>query len=176
MISVLRLDHRIERDKRITTHLALVARAFGADELIYTGDKDGNFEKRVEEINSEWGSSFSVRYASSWKKIVKEFKAKGKVVHLTMYGERHIDKMNSLKSLGADLLIVVGGPKVPGELYDLADYNIAIGNQPHSEVGALSIFLYELLGNDFLYREFDNAKSRVVPQEKGKKVVPVRKK
>ena len=37
-ISVLRLGHRIERDKRITSHLGLTARAFGADEIILSGD------------------------------------------------------------------------------------------------------------------------------------------
>ena len=33
MISILRLGHRISRDKRITTHVALVARAFGANNI-----------------------------------------------------------------------------------------------------------------------------------------------
>ena len=32
-IGVLRLGHRRERDKRITSHLGLTARAFGADEV-----------------------------------------------------------------------------------------------------------------------------------------------
>ncbi|MDC1420251.1 tRNA (cytidine(56)-2'-O)-methyltransferase, partial [Euryarchaeota archaeon] len=39
-ISVLRLGHRRERDKRITSHLGLTARAFGADEIILSGDED----------------------------------------------------------------------------------------------------------------------------------------
>jgi len=34
MITVLRIGHRISRDKRITTHVALVARAFGADKIL----------------------------------------------------------------------------------------------------------------------------------------------
>ena len=40
MIEVLRLGHRISRDKRISTHVALVARAFGASKIYYTGQKD----------------------------------------------------------------------------------------------------------------------------------------
>ena len=40
MITILRIGHRISRDKRITTHVALVARAFGADNiLVDTKDK-----------------------------------------------------------------------------------------------------------------------------------------
>ena len=39
-LSVLRLGHRRERDKRITSHLGLTARAFGADEVILAGEED----------------------------------------------------------------------------------------------------------------------------------------
>jgi len=42
------------------------------------------------------------------------------------------------------LLLVVGAEKVPGDLYDLADVNVAVGNQPHSEVAALAILLHAL--------------------------------
>ena len=43
MIAVLRIGHRINRDKRITTHCALVARAFGAKKIfIDTLDKINN--------------------------------------------------------------------------------------------------------------------------------------
>ena len=39
-LSVLRLGHRRDRDKRITSHLGLTARAFGADEVVLAGDRD----------------------------------------------------------------------------------------------------------------------------------------
>ncbi len=39
-INVLRLDHRQKRDARITTHVCLTARAFGADGVILNGDED----------------------------------------------------------------------------------------------------------------------------------------
>ena len=39
-VSVLRLGHRVDRDKRMTSHLGLTARAFGADEVILSGDDD----------------------------------------------------------------------------------------------------------------------------------------
>ena len=41
-VSVLRLGHRVDRDKRMTSHLGLTARAFGADEVILSGDDDTN--------------------------------------------------------------------------------------------------------------------------------------
>ena len=39
-VSVLRLGHRRDRDKRITSHLGLTARAFGANEILLSGDED----------------------------------------------------------------------------------------------------------------------------------------
>ena len=47
-VSVLRLGHRRERDKRITSHLGLTARAFGADEVILAGEED---ESALETLN-----------------------------------------------------------------------------------------------------------------------------
>ena len=43
-IYILRLGHRPERDKRITTHVALTARAFGA-KGIFVSTKDEVLEK-----------------------------------------------------------------------------------------------------------------------------------
>jgi tRNA (cytidine56-2'-O)-methyltransferase len=34
MITVLRIGHRPERDKRITTHVGLVSRAFSAEKML----------------------------------------------------------------------------------------------------------------------------------------------
>ena len=39
-IEVLRLGHRVGRDPRITTHLALVSRAMGVKKFTLAGDKD----------------------------------------------------------------------------------------------------------------------------------------
>ncbi|WP_192806472.1 RNA methyltransferase [Saccharolobus islandicus] len=43
-IYVLRLGHRPARDKRVTTHVILVARAFGA-KGVYIEGKDGKNDK-----------------------------------------------------------------------------------------------------------------------------------
>ena len=50
MITVLRLDHRLGRDTRITTHVCLTARAFGADKVILSGEHDNillNLHKKL---------------------------------------------------------------------------------------------------------------------------------
>ena len=39
-VDVLRLGYRLGRDPRITTHLALVGRALGADRFLLAGDED----------------------------------------------------------------------------------------------------------------------------------------
>jgi tRNA (cytidine56-2'-O)-methyltransferase len=70
-------------------------------------------------------------------------------------------------------MIIVGAEKVPPELYGLADWNIAVGNQPHSEVAALAITLDRLhaaSGNDALRTHFPGAKCEIIPQRAGKEV------
>ena len=49
MIVVLRLGHRRARDKRISTHVGLVARAFGAQKIIYSGEKDQKLLDSIKE-------------------------------------------------------------------------------------------------------------------------------
>ena len=168
MIVVLRLGHRPERDKRITTHVCLVARAFGADGIIVGASEDHHVRDSVEDIVDRWGGHFFIKFESQWRKILRNWS--GKIVHLTMYGIPVDSVIGNIRTAG-DLLIVVGAEKVPREVYDLADYNVAIGNQPHSEVAALAIFLDRLFEGKELNREFKNAKLKIVPQEGGKKVV-----
>ena len=67
-----------------------------------------------------------------------------------------------------NLLVVVGSEKIPGEVYDLCDIQVAVGNQPHSEISALSIFLDWYQKGEELKKEF-SGKIKVIPQSKGKK-------
>ena len=167
---VLRLNHRIVRDKRISTHLAMFARAVGCKELIYSGERDREMEKRIENISSRWGGSFRVLHSTSPKKFIKEMKEKGyKIVHLTMYGlpfEKRIEKLKKEK-----IVVIVGSEKVPGYIYSLSDENLAVGNQPHSELSALAIFLYQYFGK--MKESFENAKLFIVPS-KSKKILKER--
>ena len=67
-----------------------------------------------------------------------------------------------------DVRIILGGKKVPGKVFSYADWNVAISNQPHSEVGALAIFLDHLFPNA-LNQSFDNPQKQINPSLKGKK-------
>ncbi len=69
------------------------------------------------------------------------------------------------------LLVVVGAEKVPFEVYEHADWNVGVTNQPHSEVAALAVFLDRLFEGRELDREWEDPDRVVVPQETGKRVV-----
>ena len=170
MITVLRLGHRRDRDKRISTHVALTARAFGADKIVFSGEYDEKLVEKVKEVVKRWGGSFEIEYVKNWKEWLKNFF--GIKIHLTMYGIDFRKKLAEIKKRwkkGSDIAVIVGSEKVPKEVYEIADYNLAVGNQPHSEVSALAIFLYELQERK-IKSEFENAELRIVPQEKGKKI------
>jgi tRNA (cytidine56-2'-O)-methyltransferase len=106
---------------------------------------------------------------------VRDWRAEGGiVVHLTAYGEniQTSDVLQRLRATQKDVLIIVGSRKVPSEFFseETSDYNVAIGNQPHSECSSLAVFLDRLFEGRELLREFDRAKVRVVPQKRGKKI------
>jgi len=137
MINVLRIGHRLQRDKRITTHVALVARAFGA-EKIFIDTLDKKIEETIRSTIKRFGGNFEIKTGVNKKKIVKNWN--GTIVHLTMYGEKLNKVLNNIDK-HKDLLIIVGAEKVPPWIYEMSDYNVSIGNQPHSEVAALAVFL-----------------------------------
>ena len=145
VVEVLRLGHRGDRDKRISTHVALTARALGADRIIFTTEDD-HVENSVKKVVESWGGNFEFVVEKHWRKYIKEFKKRGIVVHLTMYGANINEIMPEIRELSKDkdILVIVGAEKVPKEVYELADYNVSVGNQPHPEVAALAIFLDRL--------------------------------
>ncbi|ADC65939.1 protein of unknown function DUF127 [Ferroglobus placidus DSM 10642] len=162
-VYVLRLGHRPERDKRISTHVALTARAFGARGIYFDKYDEKVFES-VRDVVKRWGGDFFIEHAN-WKKLLKEFR--GAKVHLTMYGIPLLEKIDELKK-EEKILVIVGAEKVPSEVYELADYNISIGTQPHSEVAALAVFLDRLLDGKVFEIKFEDAEIEVVPSERGK--------
>ncbi len=167
---LLRLSHRKERDKRLTTHIFLSCRILGIYNIYYTGDKDEKLEKNINKVEKNWGKCLNVQHIKKPLKLIEEKKKEGyTIVHLTMYGIPYKQKINEIKKL-KNILIIIGSEKVPSEIYKLSDYNISIGNQPHSELTALVILSYEL--NNCKLKEC-SVKSlyRIIPQEKGKKVV-----
>lgn len=170
-VVVLRLAHRAARDKRVTTHLGLVARAFGAEKMIVTGLKDEHLANSIQRVTERWGGLFELEFAQSWQSVVEKFKEDGyTTVHLTMYGLPVQDEVPKIKK-DKKILLVVGGEKVPSEMYNLVDYNIAVTSQPHSEISALAVFLDRLLDGKELGKKFQNAKQEVVPQARGKQLL-----
>ena len=193
-VAVLRYGHRPGRDDRMTTHVGLTARALGADRVIFP-DNAGQSAETVRDITDRFGGPFAVELREDQRAIVRGWD--GVVVHLTMYGERvqeveaAIRGAVGLSAAGADvdagddvdaeadptaprdLLVVVGGEKVPWALYERADFNVGVTNQPHSEVAGLAVFLDRLFEGAELDREWVDADREVVPEPTGKTVVDV---
>jgi tRNA (cytidine56-2'-O)-methyltransferase len=172
-VAVLRLGHRPGRDERMTTHVGLTARALGADRAILAGDASKS-QGTVEDITDRFGGPFAVELTDSPKAVLRNWD--GKVVHLTMYGERVQDVEGDIRKSysedGDPVLVVVGSQKVSFDVYEAADWNVGVTNQPHSEVAGLAVFLDRLFEGRELDREWADADQIVVPEATGKTVVP----
>jgi tRNA (cytidine56-2'-O)-methyltransferase len=174
-IIVLRWGHRPQRDARLTTHVALTARALGASGFILSDIEDTSIKQTVAKICDAWGGEFSFEMGTKWRNVVRDWKSKdGVTVHLTAYGEniQTSNVLERIRNTQKDILLVVGSQKVPGEFYspDVSEFNVAVGNQPHSECAALAIFLDRFYNGETLGKAFENAKKRIIPQERGKKI------
>ncbi|MFW9903061.1 MAG: tRNA (cytidine(56)-2'-O)-methyltransferase [Candidatus Thorarchaeota archaeon] len=182
MVTILRIGHRINRDKRTTTHLALVARAFGAKRLVIAGDEDKKLSKTLKKVVSEWGGSFQLEMIpyDDWKTFLQAWKSDPQkvIVHLTMYGENlsvfeQTEEFINLKKQSqnlSNLLVVVGGEKIPGKVFEYANWNLAISNQPHSEVASLAVFL-DHVNSNALQIQFPGAYKQIIPSLEGKKII-----
>ena len=169
-IEVLRIGQRLVRDDRVTTHVALVARAFGAKK-IFMSEINPEIGETIYKVNETWGGDFEIEFIDNWKMIVKNKKKQDfKIVHLSMYGEK-INKIQTDISSENKILIVVGAEKVPREIYELADYNVGVGRQPHSEISALAILLDRIQNGTQFDLIFQKAKRRIIPSKTGKNVV-----
>lgn len=168
---VLRLGHRPFRDRRVTTHLALVARALGARGMLVEGEIDRNIKESVSNIVANWGGDFQLEFISNPAKTIKEWKRTGFVVHLTMYGLPFEKYLESVRRRNDRVLVVVGGKKVPGEMYTIANLNLAVTGQPHSEISALALFLDGLYEGKEIATYYRKPKMVVVPSPTGKFVI-----
>jgi len=172
-LAVLRLGFRPQRDGRVNTHLALTARALGA-EVLYVSGQDPELETSMEGVARNFGGEFRLVVERSWRGIIRNYQ--GVRVHLTMYGDNLNSRIEAIKGGFREegrLLVVVGGEKVPKEVYGMVDFNIAVGNQPHSEIAALAVFLDRLQEGLELEREF-GGRLHIEAYRDGKKQVLVR--
>jgi tRNA (cytidine56-2'-O)-methyltransferase len=166
-VVILRIGHRPERDQRVTTHVGLTARALGAKGM-FLASSDKGVAQSIADVAERWGGDFFCQDNIKWRSCIRDWKNSGGiVVHLTMYGLNLPDIIGEIRP-NAKILVIVGAEKVPGEIYGLADYNVAVTGQPHSEISSLALFLDHLESGTGLAREFPGAKIRIIPSRAGK--------
>ncbi len=164
---VLRLGHRPERDKRITTHVALTARAFGANK-IHLNRPDSRIVKTISDVSEKFGGNFIIETVSNPKSFVQKWK--GNILHLTMFGIPLNEKLGVITKSKEPLLIIVGAEKVPPWVFECSDYNVAVGNQPHSEVSALAITLSKI-NPEGCEQSFDGGLLEVIPSSERRNMI-----
>ncbi|MBU0662681.1 MAG: tRNA (cytidine(56)-2'-O)-methyltransferase [Candidatus Diapherotrites archaeon] len=170
-VVVLRYGHRAVRDYRVTSHCCLVARAFGADKIIIAGEADPVIKERINAISAKWGGKFKVEFTESWKDTLRAHQKKGfYAVHTTMYGLGLQDEAEELRK-AKKLLVIIGSQKVERVVYEMADLNVAVTSQPHSEIASLAVLLHEYFSGKELGFAFNGAKTRIVPDAHGKNIV-----
>jgi tRNA (cytidine56-2'-O)-methyltransferase len=166
-VFILRIGHRPERDQRVTTHVGLTARALGAKGM-YLAAADKGVVQSIGDVVDRWGGDFFCQDNVKWRSSIREWKAQGgTVVHLTMYGLNLPDVIDEIKTR-EKILVIVGAEKVPGEIYGLADFNVAVTGQPHSEISSLALFLDHFFSGLELRNEFSGARIRIIPSKAGK--------
>jgi tRNA (cytidine56-2'-O)-methyltransferase len=150
----------------------LAARAFGAEKAVYSGQQDPTMEGQIKEIVMKWGGNFTVEYTSDTLKRLKTWKHAGReLIHLTMYGLPVQEVIEKIRGSPRDKVVIIGGAKVKRSIYNIADWNVAVTSQPHSEISALSVFLHVLFQGAELEKTHDNARLHIIPQAHGKKMI-----
>ncbi len=169
---VLRVGHRFPRDERVTTHVCLTARALGADGVYVSDVQDRELVERINRVSGRFGGRFTIETGKPWHSTIKEWsRAGGRVIHLTAYGMPLPKVIAKIRASNADKLVVVGAEKMPGEVFGLADWNVAVTNQPISEVSALGIFLDWFFKHRRLEVQPEGAKLQIIPNPRGKSIL-----
>lgn len=122
-------------------------------------------KKTVKDVNDRFGGGFSIEKRGDWKGLIKNWE--GDSIHLTMYGKK-IDEFFSENEVKKPL-VIIGAEKVPRDVYELSDHNVSVGNQPHSEVAALAVFMDRY--NNRSVPEISEGEMVVLPSSEGKRVV-----
>ena len=170
-IIVLRIGHRPFRDSRVTTHVALTARALGADGVIVADNEDKPLEATVRDVAKRFGGHFQINTGKKWRRAVQEWKEQGgMLVHLTAYGLRLPETIDEIRGSTRDVMVVVGSEKMHGEMFNLADWNVSVTNQPMSEVAALAVFLDWYKRHGEFEINYPEASVRILPSKNGKMI------
>jgi tRNA (cytidine56-2'-O)-methyltransferase len=139
---------------------------------VYVTDAhDSQLVETIRRVVEEFGGEFTVESGMPWRSTASKWKQSGgKIVHLTAYGVSLRKVIGEIRRSKSSKLIVVGAEKMPGEVFHIADWNVAVTNQPISEVSALGIFL-DWLFKHRLREDFRGAKIRILPSERGKRII-----
>ena len=121
----------------------------------------------IDEVVTKFGGDFEIEPLSNPRKFAKNWE--GRIVHLTMFGLPLEDFEDKLRKEQSPILFIVGAEKVPPWTFEYADYNISIGNQPHSEVSALAISLSRLNEN-YVVQKFGGP-LQVIPSGDHRKMI-----
>jgi len=146
------------------------------EEWLKRYNRDFSDNLTIEKITKNWGGTFNFSMGIPFKNAVNEWrKNNGIIVHLTAYGENieTSDILNRIKSHKKDIMLIVGSKKVHSEFYSerISDYNLAIGNQPHSEIAALAVFLDRIYEGKELNKTFQNSKLKILPSKRRKTII-----
>jgi tRNA (cytidine56-2'-O)-methyltransferase len=135
---------------------------------MYLAAADKGVVQSIADVVSRWGGDFFCQDSVKWRSCIRDWKAQGgTVIHLTMYGLNLPDVIGDIKT-HEKILVIVGAEKVPGEIYGLADYNVAVTGQPHSEISSLALFLDHYFSGQEFRNEFPGARIHIIPSKAGK--------
>jgi tRNA (cytidine56-2'-O)-methyltransferase len=135
---------------------------------MYLATSDKGVVQSIRDVADRWGGDFFCQDNVKWRSCIRDWKEQGGiVVHLTMYGVNLPDVIGEIKIHGK-ILVIVGAEKVPGEIFGLADYNVAVTAQPHSEISSLALFLDHFFSGQEFKNEFPGAHIRIIPSRAGK--------
>ena len=128
-------------------------------------------ESTIRDVTNRFGGPFDIQSGKPWKQAIREWRAiGGRIVHLTAYGLPLPKTLQEIQETNKDLLVVVGSEKMPGEIFNLADWNVSVTSQPMSEVAALAIFLDWFRQHREFEHEFSKAQVQIVPSRTGKEI------
>ncbi len=148
--------------------LCLASRAFGAANITFAGKKDPKLVRFCSQLNKKWGSTFAVNFTDDWKVFLNS-KRNYKKIYLTRYGLPVNKVVHTLKTYKNILLIITLSDSIKS-LHQISDFNVSITTQPHCSSAAIAVFLHAFYEGRELAMHFENAKFKVVPDERNIRV------
>ncbi len=148
--------------------LALAARAFGAQQIVFTTQRDAKLERHFKAIAAKWGGTFEVLFTRNWVGFVGE-RRNYKSVYLTQFG-LPFAKVAPMVKTYKNLVVIISTDGAKGVI-NHSDFNVSISTQPHVTISALAIFLHEFFSGRELAMHFENARYKVEPSARSMKIV-----